>query len=79
MLGLEDTASRMSRLGKNELNYGEYRSVGETVARIDAVTAEEVATLARNLLRGGGPAAAAVVGPYAHDDDLPHELHEVIA
>lgn len=79
VLGLEDTASRMSRLGKNELNYGEYRSVGETVARIDAVTAEEVATLARNLLRGGGPAAAAVVGPYAHDDDLPHELHEVIA
>jgi predicted Zn-dependent peptidase len=79
VLGLEDTASRMSRLGKNELNYGGYLSVSETVARIDAVTTSEVATLARALLRSHGPAAAAVVGPYAHHDDLPDNVHEVIA
>lgn len=80
VLGLEDTASRMSRLGKNELNYGEYVSVSETVERIDAVTSEDTSALARALFRSkDGPGAVAVVGPYAHDDDLPDELHEVMA
>jgi predicted Zn-dependent peptidase len=80
VLGLEDTSSRMSRIGKNELNYGRYLGVTDTVARIDAVTTEEVCALARTLLgRPGGVTAAAVVGPYAHVDDLPDDLHEVIA
>ncbi|WP_328611469.1 insulinase family protein [Amycolatopsis sp. NBC_00345] len=80
VLGLEDTASRMSRIGKSELNYGQYLGVDDTVARIDAVTTEEVCALARTLLRRpGGVSAAAVVGPYAHADDLPDDLHEVIA
>jgi predicted Zn-dependent peptidase len=80
VLGLEDSASRMSRLGKNELNYGRYLGVDDTVARIDQVTTEEVCALARTLLRRpGGVTAAAVVGPYAHADDLPDDLHEVIA
>jgi predicted Zn-dependent peptidase len=80
VLGLEDTSSRMSRIGKNELNYGRYLGVNDTVARIDAVTTEEVCALARTLLgRPGGVTAAAVVGPYAHVDDLPDDLHEVIA
>ncbi|EID52665.1 M16 family metallopeptidase [Saccharomonospora xinjiangensis] len=80
VLGLEDTASRMFRLGKNELNYGQYQSVDDTVARIDAVTAQDVASLARTLLRRpGGRSASAVVGPYAHTDELPDELHEVMA
>lgn len=80
VLGHEDTASRMSRLGKNELNYGTYLSVEDTVRRIDAVTAREVSSLARTLLgRWGGLRTAAVVGPYAHQQDLPDDLHEVIA
>ncbi len=80
VLGLEDTSSRMSRIGKNELNYGRYLGVDDTVARIDEVTTEEVCALARTLLgRPGGVSAAAVVGPYAHADDLPDDLHEVIA
>jgi predicted Zn-dependent peptidase len=80
VLGLEDTASRMSRIGKNELNYDYYLGVDDTVARIAAVTSEEVCALARTLLRRpGGVSAAAVVGPYAHADDLPDDLHEVIA
>jgi predicted Zn-dependent peptidase len=80
VLGLEDTASRMSRIGKNELNYGRYFGVNHTVARIDAVTTGEVCALARTLLRRpSGVSAAAVVGPYAHADDLPDDLHEVIA
>jgi predicted Zn-dependent peptidase len=80
VLGLEDTSSRMSRIGKNELNYGRYLGVDDTIARIDAVTTEDVCALARTLFaRPGGVSAAAVVGPYAHADDLPDDLHEVIA
>jgi predicted Zn-dependent peptidase len=77
VLGLEDTSSRMSRIGKGELNYGDYLSVEQTLARIDGVTAADVATLAKDLLRR--PVAAAVVGPYAHADDLPSQVHEVIS
>lgn len=80
VLGLEDTASRMSRIGKQELNYGLYASVDETVERIDAVTTQEVYDLARSLFGApGGVSVATVVGPYAHADDLPDDLHEVIA
>jgi predicted Zn-dependent peptidase len=77
VLGLEDNGSRMSRLGKAELTRGEYRSLDTTLADIDAVTEEDVAALARELL--GRPATVAVVGPYARPDELPAELHEVIA
>ncbi|MFC0431193.1 pitrilysin family protein [Kutzneria buriramensis] len=76
VLGLEDTSSRMSRIGKGELNYGDHLTVEQTLARIDAVTDEEVATLARELLRR--PVSGSVVGPYDHRDDLPSEVHEVI-
>ncbi|TNC22607.1 M16 family metallopeptidase [Amycolatopsis alkalitolerans] len=80
VLGLEDTASRMSRIGKQELNFGLYQSVDETVARIDAVRTEEVCELAHTLFRTpGGVTAATVVGPYSHSDELPEDLREVIA
>ncbi|MGW0519303.1 M16 family metallopeptidase [Crossiella sp. NPDC003009] len=77
VLGLEDTSSRMSRIGKGELNYGDHLTVEETLSRIDSVTSEQVAELARELLER--PLSAAVVGPYASADDLPNEVHEVIA
>ncbi|MCP2256911.1 putative Zn-dependent peptidase [Streptoalloteichus tenebrarius] len=76
VLGLEDTGSRMSRIGKGELNYADHLTVEQTLERIDAVTSEQVAELARELLRR--PLSAAVVGPYAHPDDLPAEVHEVM-
>ncbi|SFB55611.1 Predicted Zn-dependent peptidase [Amycolatopsis marina] len=79
VLGLEDTASRMSRIGKNELNYSRYLGVNDTIARIDAVRTDEVCLLAKDLVRRVGISAAAVVGPYAHSEDLPDDLHEVIA
>ncbi|GAA5115574.1 pitrilysin family protein [Haloechinothrix salitolerans] len=77
VLGLEDTASRMVRLGKNELNYGRYYSVDDTVARIDAVTVGDVAEIAATVLRD--IQAVAVVGPYSRVDELPDEVHEVMA
>ncbi len=65
VLGLEDTGSRMTRLGKAELVYGELMTVEEILAGIDAVTLDDTRALAAELL--GGPLSLAVVGPY--DDD----------
>ncbi|MGH3933333.1 MAG: M16 family metallopeptidase, partial [Pseudonocardiaceae bacterium] len=77
VLGLEDTVSRMSRIGKAELNYGANRSVEDELQQIDQVTGDQVGALARELLRQ--PVTAAVVGPYAHAEDLPDELAHLIA
>ena len=49
-LGLEDTLSRLSRLGRAELS-GRYFSVDAALARIEAVQAEDVRTLAEELAR----------------------------
>ncbi|TDD68713.1 insulinase family protein [Jiangella aurantiaca] len=62
VLGLEDTSARMSRLAKAELVYDELPSVDQLIARVDAVTIDQVTELARTLL----PATPtlAVVGPF---------------
>jgi predicted Zn-dependent peptidase len=62
VLGLEDTGSRMSRLAKSELLYGDLISVDELLARVDAVTLDEVNALAATLLTK--PMSLAVVGPF---------------
>jgi predicted Zn-dependent peptidase len=72
VLGLEDSASRMHRIGRNELNYGVHQSIDETLARIDAVTAEEVNMVARRLLNR--PFGAAVLGPHRSEKSLPQPL-----
>jgi predicted Zn-dependent peptidase len=66
VLGLEDTGSRMSRLGKGELLHPELLSVDEILARVDAVTAEEVAAVAAELL--SGRPSLAVIGPFGDRD-----------
>jgi len=50
VLGLEDTGSRMSRLGKAELVHGELLSVDDVIGRIDSVTLEQVGQVARDVL-----------------------------
>jgi predicted Zn-dependent peptidase len=49
VLGLEDSGSRMSRLGKAELVHGELQSLEEALERMRSVTAEDVQTLAKEL------------------------------
>ena len=66
VLGLEDTGSRMSRLGKSELSYGEYLPVREVLARLDAVDEQQVREVAAELF--GRPTCLAVVGPYSESD-----------
>ncbi|HEX5199622.1 MAG TPA: pitrilysin family protein [Actinoplanes sp.] len=62
VLGLEDSGSRMSRLAKSELLYGDLMTVDELLGRVDAVTAEDVDAIAHELL--SQPMSLAVVGPF---------------
>jgi predicted Zn-dependent peptidase len=66
VLGLEDTGSRMSRLAKGEFLYGDLLSVDELLARVDAVTVDEVNALAAELLTR--PMSLAVIGPFQPGD-----------
>ncbi len=75
VLGLEDTPSRMSRLGRSEIDHGRQRSIADSLDRIAAVTVEEVTTLAKELL--SQPLTAAVVGPYDDVADLPGALRDL--
>ena len=66
VLGLEDVGSRMTRIGKSEIAYGDVIGVDEVLARIDAVTPEDVAQVAAELL--DRPRCLAVVGPFGEHD-----------
>ena len=65
VLGLEDSGSRMSRLGKAELVHGTFTSMDEAVAKVRAVTAAQVQALAKEL--AAGRRSLAVVGPFDPD------------
>jgi predicted Zn-dependent peptidase len=68
VLGLEDSGSRMTRIGKSELVYGEVLGVDNLIARVDAVTHEQVSDIAAELL--AQPRCLTVVGPFGpHDFD----------
>ena len=66
VLGLEDPGARMTRIGKSELVYGEILGVDELLARVDAVTTDELAELAAQLL--SQPRSLSVVGPFGEHD-----------
>jgi predicted Zn-dependent peptidase len=72
VLGMEDTPSRMNRLGRSELDHGRQRTITESLDRIAAVTVDQVKELAAELLTA--PFTAGVVGPYDNDRDLPDSL-----
>ncbi|HEU4363049.1 MAG TPA: pitrilysin family protein [Mycobacterium sp.] len=75
VLGLEDSGSRMNRIGRSELNYGEHRSITRALRELDAVTVAEVNAVARRLLRQ--PHGAAVLGPYRSKGSLPRQLRSM--
>jgi predicted Zn-dependent peptidase len=62
VLGLEDAGSRMSRIGKAELVYGEVLCVDDLLAEVRAVTPDDVRELAADLL--DRPRCLSVVGPF---------------
>ena len=75
VLGLEDSGSRMNRIGRSELNYGEHRSIADTLAKIEDVTLDEVNAVAHKLLTR--PFGAAVLGPQRPKTSLPQPLRAI--
>ncbi|HVV29719.1 MAG TPA: pitrilysin family protein [Mycobacteriales bacterium] len=72
LLSHEDTETRMTRWGRGELLRGELVPVAEDLARIDAVSPDDVRTLAGALL--GAPLAVTGVGAFPKAD-----LEELVA
>ncbi len=64
-LALEDSDTRMTRLGRSELTMGEFADLDETLRRINAVTADEVRDLAAEL--AARPLSVAAVGAVDAD------------
>lgn len=75
VLGLEDTGALMHRIGKSELCWGEQMTVDDMLARIAAVTPDDVRAVARDVL-SGRPSVSAI-GPLT-DRQAAH-LHEAVA
>lgn len=65
-LALEDSDTRMSRLGRSEITLGEFADLDEALRRLSLVTAEGVRELAAEL--AAGPVSVAAVG--ALDEDV---------
>jgi len=73
MLSLESTGSRMHKLARSQFYYGRQISLDEILARIDAVTADEVQAMAREVLVPERMAMAAI-GPFREDGHLAAQL-----
>ena len=65
-LGLEDSSSRMNRLGRNELTGIEHLSVDETVERIARVSNDDIREVAK--IAYSGPYVLGAVGPFGRAD-----------
>ncbi|MFD3524920.1 M16 family metallopeptidase [Streptomyces sp. NPDC058653] len=75
VLGLEDTGALMNRIGKSELCWGTQMSVDDMLARIAAVTPDDVRAVARDVL--GQRPSLAVIGPLK--DKQADRLDEAVA
>jgi predicted Zn-dependent peptidase len=62
-MSLETSASRMRRLGRSELVEGDIPSLDDLIARVEAVTAVDVARVIDRVF-ANAPRALAVVGPH---------------
>lgn len=68
VLSLEDSGSRMTRLGRAELVSGEFLGLDLTLERVRAVTADQVQHLARQL--ADAPRTITVVGPFDEASEI---------
>jgi predicted Zn-dependent peptidase len=66
VLGLEDSGSRMTRIGKAELTYNDVLGLDDLLARVEAVTPGQVNELAAEL--ASQPTCLTVVGPFGEHD-----------
>jgi predicted Zn-dependent peptidase len=75
VLGLEDTGALMNRIGKSELCWGEQMSVDDMLAKIAAVTPDEVRAVAADVL--GQRPSLSVIGPLK--DKQANRLQEAVS
>ena len=66
ILGLESTSARMHRLARHELYLGRHIPVEQTMKEIDAVTASQIMTMAREAFLSNRQALSAV-GPMGNE------------
>lgn len=64
VLGQEDTGARMTRIAKSELHGEPLLGLDDLLARVDAVTDDDVHELAHELFTA--PMTLAVIGPFDH-------------
>jgi predicted Zn-dependent peptidase len=72
LLACEDSGARMSRIGAGMLLHGEVLPVDEVLARVAALTLEDVHGAAAEL--AAAPKTLSVVGPFAPSDFDPVQL-----
>jgi predicted Zn-dependent peptidase len=60
LLSLEDSAARAATLAQSEMTHGRQISVEETLAKLDAVTVDEIQNIAREFFRAENVAFAAL-------------------
>jgi predicted Zn-dependent peptidase len=66
ILACEDSGARMGRIGAGLLLHGEVLTIDEVVARVEAVTLDEVRAVAAELV--AAPRTLSVVGPFDASD-----------
>lgn len=71
VLSLEDSGSRMTRLGKSEICQGELLSLDQLLKRIDAVTREDIKELAKKIF-GPRKLVVTVIGPFGEQEIQGH-------
>jgi predicted Zn-dependent peptidase len=72
LLACEDSGARMSRIGAGMLLHGEVLTVDEVLARVEAITREDVHEAARGLT--SAPRTLSVVGPFTEAEFDPTAL-----
>ncbi len=73
LMGLEDSRSVAGWIGSQELTFGEILTPDEVMERIDAVDAESMLELARELIREDW-LSLAIVGPYEDEQHFRNQL-----
>jgi predicted Zn-dependent peptidase len=71
VLSLEDSGSRMTRLGKAEICQGEILSLDDLLRRIDAISTDDVRKLVKDLF-GSRKLVATVIGPFGDKEIQGH-------
>ncbi|MFH1146491.1 MAG: pitrilysin family protein [Pseudomonadota bacterium] len=72
MLAAESSDNRMTRLAKNEIQFGKFLTYDELISQIEAITTKDIVTLARDYFTSQSSSLAAL-GPIS-EKELPGDI-----